>query len=257
VTAETSEKLLEYARRTIPSPVRRILKRLAWASGLSGMILPAAEKNVIRMMEVIVRRGDICADVGANLGMITRLLWRLAGPEGKIIAFEAHPVNAKRMSESFLDEKFENITVENLADSDGSSGRAKLYPGRGNRSEEWNIVGKDVDGNLRSAELEIPAVSLDSYFEKYRRLDFFKIDVEGAAGLALSGMRRILTSMRPKVIVEFHDEAEWAARTILHQCGYSLYDMHGRNIEADREIDRVYHCVALPLGMKFPIRTRT
>lgn len=251
------EKLLEYAHRTLPSPVRRMLKRLVRASGLSEMILPAAEKNVIRLMELIVRRGDICADVGANLGLMTRLLWRLTGPEGKVIAFEAHPENARRMSETFVGTKFENVTVENLAVSDGSSGTAKLYPGRGHRSEEWNIVGKDVDGNLRSAEMEIPVVSLDSYFEKYRRLDFVKIDVEGAAGLALSGMRRVLASMRPKIIAEFHDEAEWSARAILVESGYSLYDTHGHPIEAGREVDRIYHCVALPPGMKFPIRIRT
>ena len=41
-----------------------------------------------QIYEAIIRPGDYCYDVGANVGDVSLFLARLAGPSGKVIAFE-------------------------------------------------------------------------------------------------------------------------------------------------------------------------
>ena len=125
-----------------------------------------------------------------------------------------------------------------------------LYAGRHRWHAEWNIVGHDVDGRPTEAALEVPAVSLDAAFPPGSRLDLVKIDVEGAEGLVLAGMRRLLADARPALVVEFHDANGWDSRRILLDAGYRLYDMSGVPIPADG--GRVYHCLALPRGQSPP-----
>ncbi|MEM3484215.1 MAG: FkbM family methyltransferase [Candidatus Methanomethyliaceae archaeon] len=141
------------------------------------------------------------------------------------------------------------VRLENLAVSDGSCDRLLLFPGRGHSSFEWNIVGHDVKGNRTEPELEVAATCLDAYFPPGSRLNFVKVDVEGAEALVLRGMRRLLRETRPVVVVEFHDENGWAGRKELFAAGYYPYDMHGRRVDPVHDIRRLYHCLALPQEM--------
>ena len=132
----------------------------------------------------------------------------------------------------------------NAAVSDGSSDRLALYAGRHDHSTEWNVVGHDVDGVPTRLELEVQAVSLDTWFSSDAPLHFVKIDVEGAEGLVLAGMRRVLREQRPIVAIEFHDDAGWAGRRELLDAGYDLAATDGSAV--DPEGPRVYHVIARP-----------
>jgi Methyltransferase FkbM domain len=131
-----------------------------------------------------------------------------------------------------------------VAVTDGAAPAVALHPGRGGASAEWNVVGVDVEGRPTTAELEVPATSLDAYFPPGERLDFVKIDAESAEAIVLVGMRRLLRDTRPAVALEFHDDRGWDARHTLLDAGYDLYALDGRRLATDAA--REYHCVALP-----------
>jgi FkbM family methyltransferase len=206
--------------------------------------VPAADENyepeLTGAIERVVQPGWICADVGAHVGNITETLVRLVGKHGRVIAFEAHPANAAELEDRFW--RAPEVEIVNAAVSDGSSDRLALYAGRHDHSTEWNVVGHDVDGVPTRRELEVQAVSLDTWFAPGERLDFVKIDVEGAEGLVLAGMRRVLRDQRPVVAIEFHDEDGWAARRELLDVGYGLAGTDGSPV--DPEGARVYHVIA-------------
>jgi FkbM family methyltransferase len=206
------------------------------------------ESDVRAALEALVRPGWTCADVGAHHGLITRELARLVGPTGRVIAFEAHPENVRELqwvvAADHLDER---VRVENLAVTDGSRSRVGLHPGRRHASAEWNIVGTDLEGRPTPPEFEVAATSLDAFFESDEvAVDLVKIDVEGAEKQVLEGMRRLLRERRPELVLEFHDEAGWAGRHELFDAGYDLYEMSGARLDPAKDVERRYHCLALP-----------
>ena len=138
------------------------------------------------------------------------------------------------------------MTVENLAVTDGAAKSVSLHRGRGRASAEWNVLGADLEGHPTPAQLEVDATSLDSYFGE-GRLDFAKVDVEGAEASVLRGMRRLLSESRPVLAIEFHTEVGWSGRTDLLEAGYELRTPTGAPIEAGPRAQRVYHCLAHPL----------
>lgn len=140
-------------------------------------------------------------DVGANHGILSLLI---AGADRKseIHAFEASEaavgiINRHVRLNGFMKE----IRVVNglIADrsgyvipfyGEGSSGGASIVEGRlGHRAATFKAT-----------------ISLDDYARQFRlRPDFIKMDIEGAEGIAISGMRDILMESRPIVFLELHE----------------------------------------------------
>jgi FkbM family methyltransferase len=204
------------------------------------------EPQVCEAIRRIVKPGWICADVGANIGMITSVLANAVGPEGRVVAFEAFPENAHILGQRMDGLGFsERVIVENIAVTDGLAVRVGLNAGRNRSSLEWNIMGHDVDGYPMQPELEVDAISLDHYFKQGKPLHFVKMDIEGAAALALAGMRNLLHEQHPIMLIEFHDEPEWESRKELLDTGYALFDLEGQKVETPSKAQRLYQCIAL------------
>ena len=246
------QSIMRQTARYCPKFIKRFLRNSGFSAFVeerffSDVSNKPYEPDVSNLIQQVVQPGWVCADVGANIGLITRLLARLVGPKGLVIAFEAHPENARVLNQDykFLVEK-KQIRVENLAVSDGSSKFLWLYSGRKRSHFEWNIVGHDVDGNKTEPEFQIPATSLDDYFPEGSQLNFVKIDVEGAEALVLHGMSRLLRQTRPILIIEFHDNEGWRGREELFDAGYILYDMQGKRLEPVNDIQSIFRCLALP-----------
>jgi FkbM family methyltransferase len=219
--------------------VRSTLRNLVHRRHRAGSAEPY-EPELTAAIETVVRPGWTCADVGAHQGNIAETLLRLAGKRGRVVAFEAHPENAAQLRGRFR--RARTVEVVNAAVSDGASERLGLYAGRHDWSAEWNILGHDVEGSPTRLVLEVPAVSLDSWFAPGVPLHFVKIDVEGAEGLVLAGMRRLLRDEHPVLAIEFHDDEAWEARQALLDAGYALFGTDGSAI--DPAEPRVYHVIA-------------
>ncbi|MBI1335922.1 MAG: FkbM family methyltransferase [Phycisphaera sp.] len=207
------------------------------------------EPAVAALIVQIVQPGWVCADVGANIGHVTIMLADRVGPKGRVVAFEAHPGNARRLATTVERNGFaDTVCIENVAVSDGSADHIDLYPGRGRSSQEWSLSDTDHDGVKHTPALTIPATSLDRYFPSDRQVDFVKIDIEGAEDVALRGMKALLTRQRPIVMVEFHNDAGWQGRFTLYDAGYELFSVEGKRVDRSPATQRVYHCVAFPPG---------
>jgi FkbM family methyltransferase len=208
---------------------------------------PRYEPDVCRVIRRIVQPGWVCADVGAYAGWITRELARSCATSGRVVAFEPNPTTFDQLHTALARGGYlDLVTIENVAvgDIDSGSDTVPLYAGRTGNEAEWNLRGRDITGAATQAVAEVRVVTLDRYFQPGSPLDFVKIDVEGAEGAVLRGMRRLLREQRPALVIEFHDEQSWADRAELLDAHYTLYDLGGRPLRADAE--RAYHCLALP-----------
>src|SRR6185503_10255674 len=79
----------------------------------------------------------------------------------------------------------------------------------------------------------VHAATLDDYCERaqMRRLDFAKIDVEGAEHLVLRGAERALRVFRPAIIFEWNADSFDEVRQILSRHRYRIHDLKGRPLD--------------------------
>lgn len=249
-------------QRSVP---QRIVRRVALSvprragGDIAGMWLtPAArgyhagdyEPTVVDALRRLVVPGSVCADVGAHLGYMSLLLARLTGPDGRVVAFEASPRNARTVARNIrLNGLGERVRLVQKAVADGTAASVDIFPRRGS-SAEWTVYADYA----RRDELEpavlrgvtVAATSLDAEFAD-DRLDLAKVDVEGAEGLVVAGMSRLLRRDRPIIVLEFHRPLGWGAVEQLHDAGYGFETLEGAKLPSFATPDDVpYQLIARP-----------
>jgi FkbM family methyltransferase len=141
----------------------------------------------------LVHPGHNVLDVGAHLGSFTSLVSRLS-PQGRHIAIEALPYKA-----DWLRKKFPHVKVENIAVSD-SRGTVTFH--HNVRRTGYSGIDRHVEAGDEVLEFTVPTTTIDDLVPEGHRIDFAKIDVEGAELRALGGATRMLDEWRPAVLFE-------------------------------------------------------
>jgi len=146
-----------------------------------------------------LKPGQVFVDIGANIGYYTLIAARLAGPAGKVYAFEPDPSHFGLLQKNIAQNGYSNVVPANLAVSDRAHS-ARLYLNQANPGDHriWD------SGDGREF-IPIQIVSLDGYFKKLdKRVHFIKMDIQGAEAKALEGMRGLIRSNRAiKLVAEF------------------------------------------------------
>jgi FkbM family methyltransferase len=218
-----------------------------------GRKMPACEVDMgLGALERLVEPGAACADVGAHFGFHSLLMARLAGPDGRVVAFEASPENAEMVRLSARRNAAEaRIDVRQVAVSDGRAGSVTIYAGRAGGGMEWTMsrefAEREDTAPTNHAVQEVPAVALDEAFPAGTALDVVKMDIEGGEALALAGAARVLREQRPVFVIEFHREVGWPAIELLLEAGYRLEALDGQALDRPADAQAVpYQFVARP-----------
>ena len=140
-----------------------------------------------------LKQDSHCLDVGSNFGYFTCLLGRICSA-GKVIGIEADPKIAEIARDNVVINGLHEIAgIMNAAASD-SAGEVTLYR-RGSRSGNTSIVqcGTEFTDFMREPPEEpfgVSGVRIDDLHDAMGgRVDFIKLDVEGAEPLAMAGAR--------------------------------------------------------------------
>jgi len=150
-----------------------------------------------RVAEELVPSGGCVVDIGANIGYYTLLCARRAGPTGQIHAFEPAPNNFSLLQQNVRRNGYRNVHLQNAAISD-TNGRLSLFLSQTNHGDHRVYHSE----NERRQRILIRALRLDEYFgDQLPLIDFLKMDIQGAEGRALMGMRRLLQSRPPRAIL--------------------------------------------------------
>ncbi len=154
------------------------------------------EPNLTEFLIGNLRQGDVFIDVGANIGYFTLLASRLVGSAGKVIAIEASPGIFAKLRDNLERNRVTNVEAINVAASDRRRD-GQSFPRVNSNIGATSIV--PTEGSRY--ECDVPASTLDSILAPadVRNARFVKIDVEGAEGLVIAGMRDVLRNARPSL----------------------------------------------------------
>ena len=154
------------------------------------------EAHLVPVFERFCRPGMTVVDVGANLGLYSLLASKLVGPAGRVVAIEPSSENCRLILLSVDANRAENVELLPLA-LDRGRGWSSLS---GHFGSNGGLVSGDVPSLTSGWSEIVPTFALDDLVEG--RVDFLKIDVEGAEGRVVAGAQRILDTSRPVVATE-------------------------------------------------------
>lgn len=177
---------------------RMMLRSDDGSAGWSLAHLGYYEPHVTTMFRQLIKPGMHVLDVGANIGYFSMLAARLAGPTGKVTAFEPGQSNV--------------VLIQASAELNGFGDIIDLWPlGLSDQARLMVLTQQGSNGfvsnfNGYTETLEnssvVKCVALDRFCH-FDRLDFIKIDIEGSEGRAVAGARELIRRFRPLVCSEF------------------------------------------------------
>lgn len=214
MSREDAEKEIRARVQSIPLGDGIIMSRVL---GRHKMLLRASDRGfsrhvmfdgyweswLTRFCARTLKPGMVAFDVGANLGYYTLLFADCVGLDGKVVAIEPNPEIFHLLGETVALNGFDHIvTLIQAAATDHAKEPLELFVPMG---EPKNAT-VAFSGGSRPAELRIgvPGVTIDELSSGLERVDFLKIDVEGAEPAVMSGMMATIARWKPTIVLEFN-----------------------------------------------------
>jgi FkbM family methyltransferase len=213
-------------------------------NSLKEQVFDTYEPEVLHCIKLILKRGDIFVDVGANIGYFTAWGAALVGKEGQVHSFEPSPLIFNYLQQLSLRNPDYKIIVNPYAVGDKTGIFEMDYtdPLSGNNTfvpqflEEHHIK--------KTGSIKVSMIRLDEYIKSHNlnNIALIKIDVEGYEFPVLIGMEGYFksSSNRPIIICEIHPDAYPLQGYTLSQFmeymkkyGYEAYDIYNQSRKID------------------------
>jgi FkbM family methyltransferase len=229
-------RILRLPLRAIPASarvpiLRGALRGKTWIVGSSthGCWLGSYEYAKRVAFEALVPAGSTVFDVGAHVGFYTLLAAQLAGPSGRVVAFEPASRNLRYLREHLRLNGTSNVTVVEAAVSD-RPGSACFEEGASSQTGRLDPAGLG---------LAVETVTLDDLVARgvVPGPDVIKMDIEGGELRALLGAKRMLEERHPAIFLATHGrEVHRECCELLTALSYALRTLDGKVLEESDEI---------------------
>lgn len=170
-------------------------------TGFAAINLAMLELGQYSLPACEVCAGDVVIDAGGYRGETARLFQEKTGTDGTVYVFEPVRDHQERIAAAIKQFHWENVKVipSGLWNEQGKS---EITVAGGSSS----MVMSDVSGETETIAL----TSLDDFVheQKLDRVDFIKMDIEGAEQNALIGAQRTLKTFKPKLAISIYHLAD-------------------------------------------------
>jgi FkbM family methyltransferase len=195
-----------YPKLPIPARISSDLWFLAWQNDLGDhVLLGNYEEPELAFVRQFVRPGMVVLDIGANEGFYTLFFARCVGVNGTVISFEPSQRERRRLRINLWINFIKNVRVEEFALS-AQEGEMSFYVVETGETGCNSLRPPAVKGSTRP--VSVTSTTLDLYLRRNSlpRIDFMKIDVEGAEWSVLQGaVTALRAAPRPFMMIEVSD----------------------------------------------------
>ncbi len=192
----------------------------------------------------VVKSGSFVIDGGANSGLHAMPLSRLVSPDGMLFCFEPLPHISETLRKNIapaISSVCARVYQNALGDK---SAKVQFICNSANPALSRIMTDFDKLGESDNI-IEVDVVVLDHILRGHK-IDFIKLDLEGADFLALKGGENILRNWKPPVV--FENSRAWAAKKynytaedffiFFENLEYEIYDLHNIKLTRDNWEDQ-------------------
>jgi len=176
------------------------------------------EERVQEILAREVRAGSVVYDIGAHAGFFSLLSSRLAGADGRVLAFEPRAENIERLRRNIAANSAGNVEVVPAAASD----RAGEAPFVMHASTLEGYLA--ADGEISAARVRTETIDA-LVAGGMTPPDLMKIDVEGAEAAVIRGAARTIDAYRPLMLIEVHSVEAGRGVAAALPCRYVFRDI--------------------------------
>ena len=181
-------------------------KWLAYNDVPGDQIFSGRLENEWLLVNRFLKKGMTVIDIGAHHGFYTLLASTKVGVDGKVISFEPSPKEREKLKYHLILNNCSNVSVEGYA-LGKYNGETKFFIANGRDSGFSSLRRPKINGQIRT--IYVPIKTLDKYLQSrnIKKVDFIKIDVEGAELEVLEGAKNLLKRYpRPFILCEVSDK---------------------------------------------------
>jgi FkbM family methyltransferase len=215
----------------LPEPLLRPLRASHYRRILRSFT--DAEEPDLVVVRHLVESGTLAVDIGANMGIYTKVLSELVGLNGRVISVEPVRQTFEVLSQNVRALGLANVTCLNVAisDTDGDlTMELPDYPSGGINFYQARVVSQVTDN---SRKLRISAAKLDTLMRNEGPIGFVKCDVDGHELAVITGAKGVLDARSAAWLVEVagnpddRDTAAWEVFRRFEDQGYAGWWFNG------------------------------
>lgn len=150
--------------------------------------------------------GAVIIDIGAHIGLFSIIAAQVTGKKGKVYAFEPAPATYALLQKTVLINHEEQV-IETVQKAVGKeNGKITFFVSDNQADNSNSLVNYKKDRSLQG--IDVAVTTIDNFVQEKNitRLDFIKIDAEGAEYDTLQGAADTLKNLKPFCIVAIHPE---------------------------------------------------
>ena len=234
--------------------MKQLLKRLLTLLHISLTRNQKYDAYTLKIIQRSLKQDSNCIDIGCHKGEILDLMIKGA-PQGRKIGFEPIPELFHFLTEKYSGDPLVTVYPTALYDQTGTSTfqhvlNAPAYSGIKKRKYD----GKQVDID----QITVETGKLDFFIPNDLRIDFLKIDVEGAEFRVMKGGVATLRRCKPVIIFEFglgaadfyNSKPNELHSFITRQCGMKISTLKGY-LDNEPELSEARFCSMCNEGSEY------
>lgn len=168
-----------------------------------GQSLVVEAETFITAFRPFVKEGDVCLDIGGNLGTSSVVLSKLVGETGKIITFEPNTDFVRYINENLKLNNVHNIEIYNVGLSDKNEQKIFAYARANGGIMEGFVLGNERDPHSTMHSFRCVDSAEFIFNLNLQKIDFIKIDVEGWESVILNNLKPVVDKYKPTIFTEW------------------------------------------------------